>query len=301
MKKFGQLISVLFLIGLIGVSGYFIYQQTLSPCDKTLEYSIGRFDTQFGISKEQFKQYVTESEVVWEKVLNKNVFVYNPNAAFKINLIYDERQLSTTQKQKTEFGLSAVETVFKNLDAEFSLFKEQYDNKVANYEKSVSIFQERKSVYDAKVLDWNKRGGAPRNIYESLEAERQYLSSEASRLNTEVSSINNLTKQLNILLEERNQKAAEYNKIAESYNQKYNKGMEFNQAEYNGKEINVYQFGNKKDLVLALSHEFGHALGMDHVQNPKSVMYYLTGANIEITPTLTAEDLAELHKVCKIK
>ena len=91
--------------------------------------------------------------------------------------------------------------------------------------------------------------------------------------------LNKETSQLNALLKERNLKAVEYNKIARSYNKKYGHGLEFNQAEYTDKEINVYQFGNRKDLILALTHELGHALGMDHVENPKSIMHFLTGAN----------------------
>ena len=118
-------------------------------------------------------------------------------------------------------------------------------------------------------------------------------------MNREASAINALSKELNTLLERRNAKAAEYNKVAEDYNKKYNRSLEFNQAEYTGKEINIYQFGNRKDLILALSHEFGHALGMNHVENPKSVMYYLTGINTEGGPSLSKEDMVELNRVCK--
>jgi len=303
MKK---LLQYIILLSLIGVSGYFVYQDTLNPCDKTLEYSIGRFDTQFGISKDDFKTYIADSEKVWEKALGRQVFAYKSEAEFKINLIYDERQLRTTQKQKTEFGLSAVEDTFKKLDSEFATFKNQYESEVASYERELAVFKERKSVYDGAVALWNKKGGAPTGQYEALEAERNYLNSEASRLNNQTIEINAMAKELNTLLAERNLKAAEYNKIAESYNKKYGGGLEFNQAEYkggssfgDGGEINVYQFGNRKYLILALSHELGHALGMEHTENPESVMYYLTGINAEITPTLSPEDLAELNRVCK--
>lgn len=303
MKK---LLQYAFLLALIGSSGYFIYEKTLTPCDKPLEYAIGRFDTQFGISQSDFKSYITEAGSVWEKVLGRKVFIYNPNAGFKINLIYDERQLATIQKQKTEFGLSAVENVFKQLDADFNAFKNSYDQKVSAYEQALASYEKRKSAYDEEIVSWNKRGGAPPNQFQSLEAERLYLNTEGARLNTEASSINSMSGQLNTLLSERNTKAAEYNKIASDYNNKYNGGLEFNQAEYispsAGKagQINVYQFGNKKDLVLALTHELGHALGMDHVENPKSIMYFLTGANTEVSLTPSAEDLTELKRVCKM-
>ncbi|NLE07317.1 MAG: matrixin family metalloprotease [Parcubacteria group bacterium] len=292
-----------FSLILIGASAYFIYQNiSINPCKKALKYSIGRFDKEFGISEVEFKSYIAKAEQVWEEVLARDIFIYEPDADFKINLIYDERQLETIQKQKTEFGLSVIEDSFKKLDTQFNLFKNNYEVKVENYENALADFQDRKSTYETKVLEWNSRGGAPKNIFESLEAERIYLNSEASRLNAEVSSINTMTRQLNTLLEERNKKASEYNRVAKSYNEKYGEGLEFNQAEYNsGGQINVYQFNTKTDLILALAHEFGHALGMDHVENPNSVMYYLTDTNTETAIVLTPEDLAELKRVCGIK
>lgn len=301
MKRFGQYILLLVIIG---STAYFIYQKTLSPCDKPLEYSVGRFDLQFGLSEEEFKKYVFESEKVWEKALDKDAFIYNPSADFKINLIYDERQLATIQKQKTEFGLSAVEDIFKKLDSDFNIFKNEYERRISLYEQALASYDSRKSAYDKEVSNWNKKGGAPKEKFEALNLEREYLNAEAERLSREAVSINKLTLQFNTLLTERNLKASEYNKVAENYNRKYNGGLEFNQAEYIGNhytqegEINVYQFGNKKDLVLALTHEFGHALGLNHVENPKSVMYYITGVNVTNLPTLSAEDLTELKRVC---
>ena len=297
MKKLAQYV---FLLALIVGSAYFSYRETLGPCDKPLEYSIGRFDTQFGISKEEFKTRITIAEEVWEKVISKDVFIYNPDAKFKINLIYDERQLATVQKQKTEFGLLAVENAFKEIDTKFNLFKNEYDQEAYPYEQDLASFKKRKAAYDTVVAFWNKKGGVPEEEYQALETERRYLNAETKRLNSEMVPINNMTAQLNTLLKERNLKASEYNKVAQDYNKKYNGGLEFNQADYTGSEINIYQFSNKKDLTLALSHELGHALGMDHVENSKSIMYYLTGINVSSVLNPSTQDLAELNRVCEI-
>ena len=185
----------------------------------------------------------------------------------------------------------------RNKHAVFTLTN--YDRKVSLYEKALVLFENRKEIYDKEVSFWNSKGGAPKEKFEDLERERIYLNNEAIRLNTEASSVNVLTKELNSLLQERNIKASEYNKVAEAYNKKYNHGIEFNQAEYTGKEINVYQFNTKGDLILAMTHEFGHALGMEHVENSKSIMYYLTSTNAETFLTPSPEDLAELNRVCE--
>ncbi|MTI87438.1 MAG: matrixin family metalloprotease [Balneolaceae bacterium] len=41
----------------------------------------------------------------------------------------------------------------------------------------------------------------------------------------------------------------------------------------NNRSIEIYIFIDEEDLKVALAHEFGHALGLKHVFNPKAVMY----------------------------
>lgn len=299
MKFLKNFLAFVFIAGVFGYVGYNYYRYYLGQCGQVLEYSIGRFDSEFGLTENNFKKYVEEAEKPWEKILGKELFVYNSEAKFKVNLIYDERQQTTEAKQKTEFGLSAVEERFKDLDAQFVSMKASYDGRVASYQEALKSFENRQEAYEQKVKFWNAKNGAPKNEYEALQREQADLNREASRLNAETSSINTLTKELNALLERRNEVASEYNQTAKSYSQKYGHGLEFNQAEYTRGDINVYQFSNKNDLILALSHEFGHSLGMDHVENPKSIMYYVTGVT-NTAPVPSEEDLAEFKRVCKL-
>lgn len=300
MKILKNFLAFVFIVGVLGYTGQSIYKYYLGPCSETLEYRIGRFDSNFSLTKEQFKNYITEAEKPWETALGKNLFSYNSEAKFTVNLIYDERQRTTELKQKTEFGLTKIEEVFQKLDSDFNHTKAVYDARTATYKEAVRVFEARQAEYERQVKFWNTKNGAPKSEYESLRQEQMALNSEASRLNIEANTINNLTQELNNLLEERNRAAAEYNQTARDYNEQYGHGLEFNQAEYTRDDINVYQFESGKDLVLALSHEFGHALGMDHIENPKSIMYYVTGSGSANIPTPSAEDLAELKKVCKI-
>ncbi|MEK9185891.1 MAG: matrixin family metalloprotease, partial [Patescibacteria group bacterium] len=261
----------------------------------------GRLDTNFGLSEEQFKKFVAQSEAPWEKALNKNVFEYKLGAKFRVNLIYDERQRKTILKQKTESGLTAAESFFKNLDSKFNTAKANYENKVTSFESAKNALNTRAAKYEEEVNYWNARKGAPRQKYEELEAERVALNREIELLNARAQELKELSNNFNQALRERNEAAKDYNRVVEQYNQKYGGHSEFDQAEYNGEEINIYQFTDSKGLIMALAHEFGHALAMDHVENSKSIMYYLRDSqNLPASPIPTAEDLAELKKVCKL-
>lgn len=298
MRKF---LNTILILAIFGALGFAWREYNLTPCDRALEYSIGRFDNKFGLSEEQFKKYVQNSEAPWEKTLNKNVFEYNPAAKFTVNLIYDERQRETIAKQKTESGLTAAEDFFRNLDAKFNAAKTIYDAKISAYESAKAAFENRAARYEKEVTYWNAKKGAPREKYEALEMERIALNNETASLNAEAGELKELADNLNQAVKERNSAAQSYNESVENYNRKYGGHMEFDQAEYNGEEINIYQFTDSKGLMMALSHEFGHALTMEHVENSKSIMYYLRDSeNLPATPTPTAEDIAELKRVCRL-
>ena len=290
--------SILTLLSLtaLGAFGYTAYG-ILNPCSTPIQYSLGTFDTQFGVTKENFQSKILSGASVWEKAFDKNFFEYNRDAKFKINLIYDERQQEIDSKRKTEFGLNQVEAGFKDIDLEYKSAKAVYESHAGTYEASRNNFLQKSKQYEADVNYWNSRDGASPAEYNKLKTTQTELNASANALNKEAANLNKELEQLNDLLDKRNKAAEDYNAVARDYNQKYGHGLEFDQAEYTGEEINVYEFGNSHDLTVALSHELGHALGMDHVENQKSIMFYRTGEQ-SLTPT--PEDLAELKRVCRL-
>jgi outer membrane murein-binding lipoprotein Lpp len=295
-----RVINAILILVILIVIGYGAYNYSLTPCDTVLEYSIGRFDSNFGLSREQFANHLTQAEAVWEGAAGKNLFEYDPRAQFTVNLIYDSRQRATVERQRTESGLAAAENILKTLDANFNEARIKYENEVAALESAKAALENRGAEYQSEVNYWNSRGGAPREKFNELEAKRKSLNSEVASLNSRTNRINIMASELNHLLNDRNRAASEYNKTVEIYNKKYGThASEFSQAEYLGDSINIYQYNSSRSLVAALTHELGHALDMEHVENPSSIMFYLregeSGAS-QITPS--KEDLTELKRVC---
>lgn len=67
-------------------------------------------------------------------------------------------------------------------------------------------------------------------------------------------------------------------------------------SDKNGTRITIYAFQSGAELTRTLTHEFGHALGLEHVANAASIMYPSNSASQSLD--LTAEDRAELARAC---
>lgn len=293
------LYAFLLIFTLIGGGSYFFGNVSIG-CTLPIYYSIGQIDERFDITREEALASLAEAEAVWEKPFNRDdLFIYKDNASLEINFIYDERQ---QQAEATERARDDLETrgeanivlteLHRQLVEEYRINEEVYENKRLAYEKALS-------EYNAEVERYNSQGGAPPDAYESLERKRAELDDEIDQINSLGDDLNELAERINEVGEKGNELISEYNRKVHQFNDTYVTNEEYTQGDYRMREINVYSFLDRRELVLVLAHEFGHSLAIDHVENPASVMYYLMGGQTT-PPNLTAEDIAAFNMSCEL-
>jgi hypothetical protein len=301
-----------------------------APCSMPIMYSLGTFDSGFGLTKMQFLDDINQAVQIWDKPFGKTFFElasssgsganaaaningYDAASDLKINLIYDYRQQATDAMNAVGSSIDDETSVYNALKAKYNSLSVAYTQEKAALATVVADFQTEQNNYNQTVNYWNGRGGAPAAEYATLTQEKSTLESQAAAvtgdqdaLNGTVNTINSTAATINKYVALLNSEATQYNSIASTSGT----GEEFDEGEYvvdatsgdgatANKHIDIFQYSTQTKLIRVLAHELGHALGLGHTtSNPQAIMYPLNqGTNLSLAP----EDVAAVKEECGIQ
>ncbi|MDO8668250.1 MAG: matrixin family metalloprotease [bacterium] len=313
MKKFYKVIQIVIALALIsGLVFYFEDDiklaennliEIINPCAKPIEYSLGEFNPKFGLSREDFLKAVDQAAQIWQEPADKKLFNYSAGGALKINLIYDSRQEATDKLKSLGISIHNDKAGYESLKIKYDGFEKIYNTQKKEFDDTVEYYEEQKANYEAEVKAANNRGGVNQEEYAILEQERKALNSlvesikvKQAALNQTVEDVNAVASVINRLIRDLNLNVGNYNTVGEKSSGEFQEGQYVRDAA--GERIDIYQFDDREALIRVLAHELGHALGIDHLDNPQAIMYRLNESGNE---KITADDLAALKKICKIK
>jgi hypothetical protein len=293
--RFSYLLALTITLSLAGAQWY---QSTRYICPVPINYRLGIIDDSFSITQTEAKQYIEQAAKVWEDVADQDLFVYNDDADFTINFVFDERQETANAQTADRDRLDGIAVQNDQFRAQIADLQTTYQNRNVQFETTKANYDERLESYNDAVRQANDRGGATPAAFAVLEEERVVLEGESNQLRVASNALNSLASQLNELSSEGNRLIETYNQEVRGYNELYGEAHEFTQGDYRGGEINIYKFSDQFELVSVLAHEFGHALGIDHVEEPGALMYYLLDDELDQIPTLSESDIAAYQREC---
>ena len=280
------------------VAGLYVFSEVLAVCKTPLEYRIGSIDERFGLDQEVARNVIDDATSIWEDATGRNLFTYDDEADFTINFVFDERQREANEADALKDELDTKQYVSESINETYERLAAEYDNRQASYESLTASYERKLRDYNTEVEHYNQLGGAPPDVFEDLENQKDVLDRELKTINSTASALNTLAGKINQLGEKGNALVDQYNSEVETYNNHYGTQEEFTQGDYQGDLINIYTYSDYTELTLVLAHELGHSLSLDHVENSESIMYYLMGDQPTTNFSLTIEDLGEFQSIC---
>ena len=293
------------LFALLGFLGLILYQnmqqpqlrlnplldRLTHPFDQRIRYRIAEVDPRFGLSEHELKQISQQATDIWKQGLGQDYFVYDPNARLSIRLIYDHRQDESVQRRDQLSKLTQNEQGLSQKNTELKAIQQNLARDEAALDLQKQNLQQHSQNYNAMIREYNQHGGVPTSQQTAVQQNLAQLRQQQQFLDKQVASFNQQVNTYNHKVSELNRLDQGYNLAIDQFNHRFQPRL-FDKGLFNGREIHIYEFESEQDLRLTLAHEFGHALGLKHHNDPKALMYPMLEEQDMLSFRLQSADIA---------
>jgi hypothetical protein len=310
--NFGNLIKTLFLL-IIGMAAgfYFLnYEKNeratvlnAVPCQEPLTFKIGDIDSRFDVSEADVLEAMNAATTLWSDALGREVAMHSEEGSVTVHFVYDERQETVDGEMRFRQRIESEQVRLNQLQAEYDRNRDLFEARSERYVELASETTDMISSFNSWVEERNRAGGFRPEESDEFENRKASVEQMQQRVLNERRELDRIAAQLNRDAERLNRIVEENNRLVEQYNSEFTGVTRFTKATFQnrpeGGVITVNMFLHRNELTLILAHELGHALGLDHVANPRSVMYSQMGAQ-ELFPVvqLTEEDREAIRNLC---
>lgn len=280
-----------------------VTSRVTTPCSDPLTFRVGDIDERFLITDDELAGLIQDVAEIWSDAADTMVVVYDENGDIAVNLVYAEVQQLSDREKQHRGRLEHEEFSITVLGNEYQRMNREYEAEVARYEEDSRNLQLRIDRMNEWVVQKNNEGGFNEQDLDQYENRKKEIDRVKRELARREITLEQRADELNEKIDFLNDKIERKNKLVDDYNRMFTGVRKFTQGAYewtaDSRSINIFHFIGRDELRLVLAHEIGHALGINHVQNPRSVMYELMGSQARPGIELTDEDIQALQNICQ--
>lgn len=256
-----------------------------NPCLDPLPWRVGAVDPRFGMTPDELREAIRAATGAWEHRTGRRLFRHDSSVGMPIHLVYDERQeeLASIRGQREE-ALELAAAI---------------DGMERDQERRIQLLEDRVQFHNSAVEQWNQRGGGTARERRRIERLRADLDELRREVNRAAIALRRAIDRYNRIVEAYEPMAARRVQAGSFEETIITRG---DRQTRTAPRLSIYQFENRAELVLILSHELGHALGLTHVADPTALMYdeYAAGST-PAYPSLADADVAALIERCGVE
>ena len=283
------------------------------PCAVPLAWRITRVDGEFGLGSVEADDALRTAIAEWEAAAGRVLFTVDAEAGFPIRFVYDGRQARGAEREGLEAQMRDIDQGLDERRAELARQSQVESMALAEQERLSRELQERVVAYNEAVRRWNDSGGAPEEVLRELSAEGDALERERLERQDREQELAAIRRRIEADRQRLVEDVAEYNRLANEIDDRfppeavqsgvYREAVRLREGRpvSVSREIRVYRFSDRADLVRVLAHELGHALGLGHADGSGVLMSreYGLGARTRGGPLVRSEDVEAVRELCE--
>lgn len=276
-----------------------------TPCSEPLSYSIGEIDSRFGIDRDGVKQRMEIAAEVWSVAMERPMAVHKPGeeADITVNFVYDERQELVDGELRFRERIRTEQNLLDRMQNKHEQKRREFERRSEEYVLYAERTTEKLDDLNVWVRETNEAGGFMPDDVETFDERKSDVEQRQQRVLNERRALDDMAAEINREQERINRKIEENNDRIDAYNEEFAGSTRFTKATFQRigsvGVIRVNQFMTRREIPLLLAHELGHAFGLDHVSDPRSVMHSQMGGQ-QYYPTLelSREDREAIQNLC---
>lgn len=245
----------------------------MGSSNQPLKYRIAFIDPRFQLTPEKLIEVSQQAAEIWHQETGKTYFAYDSEALLSINLIYDDHQITKSEQQENLNTLFQKQEQWRIKNEEIVLNKREIDQLSTDFNKKKISLRAEFEQYQQDVIRFNQ-GEHQYYRADNLKEWQKQLEQKSENIKNESNDLNSKIQLLNLKIKELNQEQSDLAALKTQFKLEQKTSIEpFHKGLFSQNQIQIYGYASLNDLRLTLAHELGHALGLKHTTDPKSLMY----------------------------